>query len=51
LFFWRTKDEPFYNHADEYGYDERHDDEHVPYVRMLKKIRITAWIVSERIVY
>lgn len=32
------------NHADEYGYDERHDV-HVPYVRMLKKSDINAWIL------
>lgn len=31
--------------ADGYGYDERHDDVHVPHVRMLKKCWITAWIV------
>jgi len=31
--------------ADGYGYDERHDDVHVPHVRMLEKPEITAWIV------
>ena len=31
--------------ADGYGYDERHDDVHVPHVCMLKKPEIAAWIV------
>lgn len=34
-------------HADEYGYDGRHDV-HVPYFRMLKISKITAWIVINR---
>lgn len=37
--------------ADGYGYDERHDDVHVPHVCMLKKPEIAAWIVRRRDIF